>query len=108
MFKKWFDTFSIEINSILYSALNHVQTNDVNNKFNSILQLWPQNKPNSDQIYSYCVFGRLLLFPPYLQHQLRHLEPLLETLIGRHRFVVEETQKLVSLQGFLEVALVDF
>lgn len=45
--------------------------------------------------------------PPYLQHQLRHLEPLLQALVGRHRFMVEEAQQVVSLQSLLVVALVD-
>lgn len=43
----------------------------------------------------------------YLQHQLRHLEALLQTLVGRDGFVIEETQQVVPLQGFLIVTLVD-
>lgn len=43
----------------------------------------------------------------YLQHQLRHLEALLQALVGRDGFVIEETQQMVPLQGFLIVTLVD-
>lgn len=45
--------------------------------------------------------------PPHLQHQLGHLEPLLQAFVGGQRLVVEEAQQVVSLQGLLVVALVD-
>lgn len=57
--------------------------------------------------------GLFSLSPPpvdplyYLQHQLCHLEPLLQALVGGHWFVVEQAQEVVSLQGLLVVALGD-
>lgn len=44
---------------------------------------------------------------PHLQHQLSHLELLLEALTGRDRFVVEQAQQVVPPQGLLVVTLVD-
>lgn len=43
----------------------------------------------------------------YLQHQLCHLETLLQALVGRDGFMIEETQQVEPPQGFLVVALAD-
>lgn len=43
----------------------------------------------------------------HLQHQLRHLEPLLQAFVGGQRLMVEQAQQVISLQSLLVVALVD-
>lgn len=54
-----------------------------------------------------CLSRDLCSHLSHLQHQLRHLEALLQALVGRQRFVVEQAQQVVSLQSLLVVPLVD-